>query len=219
MRVEGSVLWCEWSAASFLALWPHEPARTFPEIPWVSVFQGIFVKHISSFFPSLLVSTQDQLEFQVFSRLSWSSHAQAFSPCLLEVSVSCFKRDHGKSAALWTLKGLKASQAAKKKQQLPWWNSNLQMSTSINLKQSVISTEVLFLTDSHHFPVKNCRYCQIKKWWSWVIFWDGVTLHLLLSFHLSRSILPFWWTFLMAVIDYLLVKTFPFQQPGDAVIY
>lgn len=129
------------------------------------------------FFPSCLLSTQDLLEFRVFSRLSWTSHAQAFSASLLEVAVICFKWVHGKSAALWTLKGLKASQAAKEKQQLPWWNSSLQMSSSINLEQSEISTAVLFLTDSHDFPVKNYRYCQIKKCWFGVILWDGVTLH------------------------------------------
>lgn len=66
------------------------------------------------FFSSLPVSTQDQLDFQVFSRLSWSSHAQDSSACLLEVAVICFKWVHVKSAALWAPKGLKASQAARR---------------------------------------------------------------------------------------------------------
>lgn len=49
-------------------------------------------------------------------------------------------------------------------------------------KRSEILLAVLFLTDSyrHHFPVKNC---QVKKCWSWVMLWDGVTsLHHLLPF-------------------------------------
>lgn len=73
-------------------------------------FKG-FLPSTSHFF--LLVSAQDQLEFQVSSRLSWSSHAQTFSAFLLEAAVICFKWVHAKSAALWTLKGLKASQGAK----------------------------------------------------------------------------------------------------------
>lgn len=72
--------------------------------------------------------------------------------------------------------------------------SNVKLNKS---KQSEISTAVLLLTDSpcHHFPVKTCRYCQMKKCWFWVILWCGVTLHHLLPFHHSKSILPFWWAF------------------------
>lgn len=52
-----------------------------------------------------------------------------------------------------------------------------------------------------------------KQCWFWVILWDGViSLHHFLSFHYSRSILPFWWAFLMAVII-CWSKVFPPKSP------
>lgn len=45
----------------------------------------IFVKQVSTFSKS--VSTQDQPESQVFSRLAWSSYIQAFSVYLLDLTV------------------------------------------------------------------------------------------------------------------------------------
>lgn len=83
------------------------------------------------------------------------------------------------------------------------------MSNSINLKQSEISTAVLFLTDSHchHFPVKNCRYCQDQKMLvlGHPLRWGHFTHSPFLSAFLINSAI------LMGIFhgsDYLLLKTF-----------
>ena len=67
-----------------LGLWTHETARASPAISRVP-FR--FSSSRSQLFPSLLVSTQDQPESQVFSRLAWSSYIQAFSAYLLDLTV------------------------------------------------------------------------------------------------------------------------------------